>query len=174
MRGRFALIATALGWAVIAAAPDVAAAQCRLCETPSIERESAEAGQPVSLQVEAMLDFDQLILMASGDGVATLLPDGTRSVSGSLGGFSGRAMVGSVSIRGEPGRAVRVDMPRRIELRSRGGGRIAIDRLTTDLPAGARLDSAGRLIFRFGGRLQVSGDAEGDYRGDLPITVEYL
>ena len=36
-----------------------------------------------------------------------------------------------------------------------------------------RLDSAGNLTFRFGGRLHVSGDAEGDYRGDLPITAEY-
>jgi hypothetical protein len=37
----------------------------------------------------------------------------------------------------------------------------------------ARLDSAGSLSFRFGGRLTISGDAEGDYRGDVPITVEY-
>ena len=33
--------------------------------------------------------------------------------------------------------------------------------------------SAGNLTFRFGGRVQISGDADGDYRGDLPITVEY-
>ena len=36
-----------------------------------------------------------------------------------------------------------------------------------------QLDAAGNLTFRFGGRLRVSGDADGDYRGDLPITVEY-
>ena len=44
----------------------------------------------------------------------------------------------------------------------------------TDLPAAPRLDSAGSLSFRFGGRLVVNGDADGQYRGDLPITVEYL
>jgi len=30
------------------------------------------------------------------------------------------------------------------------------------------------LSFRFGGRVRISGDAEGDYRGDLPVTAEYL
>jgi hypothetical protein len=30
------------------------------------------------------------------------------------------------------------------------------------------------LRFRFGGELDVSGNVEGDYRGDIPITVDYL
>jgi hypothetical protein len=42
------------------------------------------------------------------------------------------------------------------------------------LPVTPQLDSSGNLAFRFGGRLSVAGDAEGDYRGDVPITVEYL
>jgi hypothetical protein len=29
------------------------------------------------------------------------------------------------------------------------------------------------LSFRFGGRVRITGNADGDYRGDLPITVEY-
>jgi len=37
-----------------------------------------------------------------------------------------------------------------------------------------RLDSGGKLTFRFGGRIRVTGNADGDFRGDLPITVEYL
>jgi Domain of unknown function (DUF4402) len=65
-------------------------------------------------------------------------------------------------------------LPDRIELYSVSGGRIAIDDLISDLPAMPKLDAAGRLSFRFGGRLKVSGDAEGQYRGDVPITVEYL
>ena len=55
-----------------------------------------------------------------------------------------------------------------------GGNRISIDGIESDLPASARLDSSGSLSFRFGGRLQIIGDADGDYRGDVPITVEYL
>jgi hypothetical protein len=53
------------------------------------------------------------------------------------------------------------------------GGRITLDNLVSDLPASPRLDSAGNLEFRFGGRVRITGDADGDYRGNLPITVEY-
>ncbi|HVL78343.1 MAG TPA: DUF4402 domain-containing protein [Sphingomicrobium sp.] len=174
MKGRLALAAVALAGATIVAAPPAGAVQCRLCNAPSTAPEIARNSAPVTLQVEASLNFDRLILMTAGDGVATLLPDGTRTVSGSLTSFSGRAMVGSVSIRGEPGRAVRVDLPRRVELYSPAGGRMIIEGLIADLPSAPRLDSTGRLEFRFGGRLRVSGDSEGDYRGDIPVTVEYL
>ena len=44
----------------------------------------------------------------------------------------------------------------------------------SDLPAQPRLDSQGLLTFRFGGELHVQGDASGDYRGDVPINVDYL
>jgi hypothetical protein len=49
-----------------------------------------------------------------------------------------------------------------------------IEDIVSDLPGSARLNASGTLTFRFGGRLRVSGDAEGEYRGDVPITVEYL
>jgi hypothetical protein len=82
-------------------------------------------------------------------------------------------MVGSAVVHGQPGRAVRVELPPRIELYSLSGGRITVDNVASDLPALPRLDSAGNLTFRFGGRVTVTGDSEGDYRGDMPITVEY-
>jgi len=69
---------------------------------------------------------------------------------------------------------LRVELPHRIELYSLSGGRIMLDQVVTDLPAMPRLDSAGNLSFRFGGRLVVTGEADGQFRGDLPITVEYL
>ena len=151
-----------------------AAAQCRLCDTPTTSRDEGSADGPVSLDIETRLDFDRLILLGSGDGTATLLPNGERSVSGIVSDMSGRAMVGSAVIHGEAGRAVRIDLPARIELYSLSGGRIAIEDIVSDLSAGARLDATGTLAFRFGGRLRISGDAEGEYRGDVPITVEYL
>jgi hypothetical protein len=49
-----------------------------------------------------------------------------------------------------------------------------IEDLASDLPPNPRLDSTGSLQFRFGGRLEIGGDAEGEYRGGVPITVEYL
>lgn len=174
MTGRIALLL--LGTAVaaaLAAAPD-ARAQCRLCEKPTTEREGAGDSDVILLQVEAGLDFDRLILIAPGQGSATLLPDGSRKVSGTITAIGGRAMVGQVRIHGEAGRAVLVGLPERVELYSVDGGRIVIDEIVSDLPPGPRLDGAGVLNFRFGGRLEVSGDAYGEFRGEVPITVDYL
>ena len=154
--------------------PSVADAQCRLCDTPTTAPESADSGDSVSLQIEAALDFDSLVLLGGGDGTAALLPDGSRQVSGMVGAISSRAMVGGATVRGEPGRAVRIDLPRRIELHSLSGGQVVMDEIVSDLPAEPKLNASGQLSFRFGGRLRVSGDSEGEYRGDIPITVEYL
>ena len=88
--------------------------------------------------------------------------------------ISSRAMVGTATVRGEPGRPVRIDLPRQVELYSVSGGRLSVDEIVSDLPASAKLDSTGTLSFRFGGRISVTGNAEGDYRGDMPITAEYL
>lgn len=155
-------------------APVPAAGQCRLCDTPTTKFDSGGAAQEVSLDIETSLDFDRLVLLAVGEGTATLLPDGSRSATGVVGDISGRAMAGSGRLRGEPGRAVRVELPRVITLHSLSGGRLTIENIVSDLPPAPRLDSAGSLEFRFGGRLRISGDAEGDYRGDIPITAEYL
>jgi hypothetical protein len=65
-------------------------------------------------------------------------------------------------------------MPERIALFGPTGGSLTIQRLASDLPPSPRLDENGRLRVRFGGELHVAGDAEGDYRGDIAITVDYL
>jgi hypothetical protein len=150
-----------------------AAAQCRLCSKPDTALTGMAAEDGISLQIESSLDFDRLVLMGASGGAAVIRPDGSSAAQGSLAGVSARAMVGSASVHGEPGRAVRVELPGRIELFSLGGGRITVDEVGSDLPALPRLDSAGNLSFRFGGRISISGDSDGQYRGDLPITVEY-
>jgi len=160
---------------MLASAPQRVAAQCRLCAVPTSGLETeAVAVSTVRLEVEASLDFDRLIVTGPDGGTASLAPDGSRSVSGSVTELTSRAMVGSAVIRGEPGRTVRISLPSRIEMHGLAGNRISIDGIESDLPASARLDSNGSLSFRFGGQLQIVGDAEGDYRGDVPITVEYL
>ena len=83
-------------------------------------------------------------------------------------------MVGSVVVRGQPGRLVRIGFPTSILLHGLAGNSIRVSSLVSDLPAAARLDSQGSLQFRFGGALEISGAVEGDYRGDIPITVDYL
>lgn len=156
---------------LLCAAP--AAAQCRLCGGG--EGMAAEAGSsvPVQLEVETSLDFDSVVLVGSAGGTAVLDANGARTTTGGLQGLSSRAMTGEVVIKGEPGRSIRIDLPPRIDLFGTKGT-LSISRISSDLPSAPRLDSDGRLRFRFGGELFVTGDAEGQYRGNVPITVEYL
>lgn len=163
-------------WGAVSALPagDARAAQCRLCsaeESPGTAE--AEAGS-MAIEVQTSLDFDRLVLIGPSGGTARLGADGSRITSGAIGQFSGRAMAGSVVIRGEPNRPVRIDLPERITLDGWNGGRIVIEDIGSNLPSSPRLDGNGRLSFRFGGELRVDGESEGDYRGEVPITVEYL
>ena len=169
---RLALICAAT--AVSAVPLGRADAQCRLCETPTTSRDERSDGAPVALDIETSLSFDRLILLGEGEGSALIRPDGSTSALGMIAPVGPRAMVGSAIIRGEPNRTVRVELPHQITLHSANGREIGFDDVVSDLPALPRLDSTGTLRFRFGGRLRISGEAEGDYRGDLPITVEYL
>ncbi len=159
--------------AVTAAMPWPANGQCRLCATPETSQSADAADAGINLQIESSLDFDRLILLGGGDGAAVIRPDGSSTAQGSLAGLSSRAMVGSAAVHGEPGRAVRVELPRQIQLFSVSGGHITVDDVASDLPSLPKLDGAGNLTFRFGGRISIRGDSDGQYRGDLPITVEY-
>lgn len=177
MKGRHAVLvcltlAGVLGLAAPASPQDVGA-PCRLCNPDSkpVEEKPAE---PVSLDVEASLNFDRLILAGAGSGTAELGPDGSRSVSGSVTAISARAMVGEVTVRGEAGRSVRIDLPPSIELHGMNGGTIRLESIRSDLPPDPRLDSGGLLRFRFGGIIRVTGDTDGEYRGDVRIDVEYF
>jgi hypothetical protein len=174
MASRYVLAGSLAVAAFIGGASDPSRAQCRLCSSPTTQLPQDDDGGTIQLEVQTRLDFDRLVLLGAGSGSATLLPNGESSTSGSVATVSARAMVGSVTVRGQPNRAVRIELPLRIQLYSIGGASIAIDRIETDLPGAPLLDSAGNLSFRFGGRLEINGDAEGEYRGDIPITVEYL
>jgi hypothetical protein len=160
------LFLAALAASLAGASP--AGAQCRLCANPTTALSQSGDGEGIALEVQTTLDFDRLVLAGQGHGAAVIRPDGSSAAEGALSGISARAMVGSATVHGTPDRIVRIELPRRID-----GGRITLDDVVSDLPSLPRLDSAGNLTFRFGGRVQISGDADGDYRGDLPITVEY-
>src|SRR5947208_2685310 len=98
-------------------------AQCRLCAKPTTALGDEQGKGDVALEIESGLDFDRLILFGQGDGTATLRPDGSNGADGAISQLGPRAMVGSASVHGEANRLVRVELPRRIELYSLGGGR---------------------------------------------------
>jgi hypothetical protein len=155
------------------ALPQDVTVPCSLC-APATPIAVDKPATPVKLDVEVNLDFDRLVLSGGGDGSAELGPDGVRNVSGSIASIGARAMVGEVVIRGEPGRYVRVDLPRRIELQGFSGGVIRLESLRSDLPQMPRLDDNGRLKFRLGGVLHLTGDVSGEFRGDVTIDVDYI
>jgi hypothetical protein len=167
----FALVPAALAAAVAGVSP--AGGQCRLCDKPTTSVSRSADGDGIELEIETSLDFGRLVLSGAGQGAAVIRPDGSSAAEGALAEVSARAMVGTAVIRGTAGRTVRVELPQRIDLYSIGGGRITLDEVVSDLPSVPKLDSAGMLVFRFGGRVTVTGDSEGAYRGDMPITVEY-
>jgi hypothetical protein len=177
MLGRRPLLSCLASFAAIGlaapASPQDVQAPCRLCGATSLSIEEKPA-TPIKLDVDASLDFDQLILTGAGSGTAELGPDGSRSVTGTITALSARAMVGEVTVRGEPGRMLRVDLPRNIELYGFNGGSISIDSIRSDLPAAPRLDSNGKLSFRFGGVIRIAGDTDGQFRGDVRIDVDYF
>jgi hypothetical protein len=160
-------------FAATAAGSSPAGGQCRLCDKSTTALSQSPDGDGIQLEIESSLDFGRLILAGGGQGAAVIHSDGSSAAQGSLAGVSARAMVGTASIHGTAGRAVRVELPRRIDLYSVSGGRITLDEVVSDLSALPRLDSAGDLTFRFGGRVTVTGESDGEYRGDMPITVEY-
>ena len=172
-RSTFAVaVLAALALAAPASSQDVGA-PCQLCDTAP-DQQDAKPATPVSLDVETSLDFDRLILAGAGDGSAEIGPDGSRSVSGSITAIGARAVVGHVTIRGEPGRFVRVMLPGRIELTGLSGGTIALDSIKSDLSSAPQLGSDGTLSFRFGGILHITSEVDGEFRGDVPIDVDYF
>ena len=157
------------------AMPRPAVAQCRLCSQPTTVRVDPDgASTPLRVEVRTTLDFDRLILTGDGAGAAILAPDGSGRARGSVGMLSSRAVAAEIVVRGEPGRAVRVDLPDHIDLYGLKGGSVRIGAIDSDLPLSPALDSAGELRIRIGGELTVDGDVDGDFRGDVPVIVDYL
>ena len=146
---------------------------CRLC-TGTESRDTESPAKPIRLEVRSRLDFDSLIFAGLGTGTIRLSADGNAQTSGAVSATGARAMPGSVTIRGEPGRAVRVELPTMVQLYGDRGGQMRIESLATDLPRLPVIGPDGELNFRFGGVLKLDGEADGAFRGDVDILVEYL
>lgn len=160
----------------------VAVACCWLMLAGAAEPSHRETGfegavvdeTPLRVEIRTQLDFSRATTGGNGNGQISIDPNnGTRRVAGDVVDLGGSALAGSAVLTGEPGRAVRIDMPLSIRMTSSGGGSIMITNLRTNLPPHARLDGFGRLEFSFGGDLEIKGSVAGTFRGRIPITAEY-
>jgi hypothetical protein len=154
----------------LAPLPAGAELPCLVC-APSVSAEE----RPLSIDIMASLDFARVAATASGGGSAAIDP-ATREqrLAGNAVALGGYPVAGEVVVRGTPGRAVRIDLPAEARLSTAAGGSVALVDLSTDLPPAPRLDAAGVLRFRFGGRLLIGPGANGHFRGRIPITASYI
>lgn len=148
-------------------------AQCLLCVPQAAASASERAPAPLALEIGSGLDFDRVAFAPGGGSVSIDPVSRSRRVEGALFDLGGLVMIGSATVRGEAGRAVRIGLPQDVSLRNASGTDARISRLVTDLPAAPRLGPDGTLRFSFGGRLDVTGEGDGDFRGRIPITVDY-
>ena len=159
--------------------PDEAEAQCRLCaDSPASENVSDAVANrqeiPLQIEITANLDFSRMALLGANGGVVSIDPvSGAKQISGSIANLGGMSLHGEGRLTGEPGRNVRVSLPDRIQLSAPNGSTAELEKLETNLPAMARLDQNGRLVFAFGGQLRVRGDSSGQFRGRISITADY-
>ena len=153
------------------------AAQCRLCPADSgrsVTQISQGSETPLRIEITANLDFSRLALLNRSGGEVSIDPvSGHRQISGAVTDLGGMSLNGEGRLQGEPGRYVRVTLPDTILLSAPNGSTAEVVKLETNLPAQAKLDHEGRLTFSFGGKLRVTGNAGGRYRGRIAITADY-
>lgn len=159
------LIATGL----LGAMPVHAQDSCRLCYA-----EGAAGERPLTLEIWTDLSFAKLALLSrSGGSAAVDAQTGGKSTQGDLISLGGTAVTGRGRITGEPLRPVRVDLPMRVPMTAPDGSSAELVEFVTNLPQRPALDASGQLEFTFGARLVVRNGSGGNYRGRIPITVDY-
>jgi len=168
---RVTTIGALLGCAAFAATP--AAGQCLLCG--EAQPTAAPPTTPLSIDVETTLDFSKVGLIAINQGGNVVIDPitGRRTISGALVDLGGLPVQGTVTVRGAPREKVRIDLPGNVTMTSADGGTLRLNDFQTSLKNNPRLGSDGTLRFTFGARLQVDGRSDGDFRGAIPIIVDY-
>jgi hypothetical protein len=147
---------------------------CRLCAAPERAALPNVPPQPLRIEVETALDFSRVAMADNGGGDIRIDPhNGARQVGGGLIDLGGMPVRGTVRLFGVPGRAVRIDLPQRVQLRSNTGAIAEVVDLATDLSPAPMLGPDGMLSFSFGGRLTARGAVSGNFRGSIAITADY-
>lgn len=165
------------GIAMLLGAASPAAAQCLLCTDSSAPASSSVDGilpdLPLRVDVIADLDFSRLVA-GDGGGSITLDPhSGGGQTQGNVAPLGGYGFSGRVIVTGTPLRNVRISLPDSITLTASNGRTARVTQISTGEAPVLRLGVTGRLEFSFGGRLDISGNDDGDYRGRIPVTVSY-
>jgi hypothetical protein len=143
---------------------------CKLC----LENREQKPKAPLEIEVHSGLDFSRLALSGNGGGAATIdAQTGAKFTQGNMIDLGGSSYQGRARVTGEPYAMIRIEMPSRVTLYSASGARIELNDFRTDLPSLPVLDGNGALEFNFGAKLETQGGQGGNFRGRIPIHVEY-
>jgi hypothetical protein len=135
---------------------------------------AANAERPLSIAVESGLQVGRLGLTGRQDGVAAIDPQtGAKRIGANMIDLGGMSFQGKATITGQPLKPVRIELPRAVLLRSPSGAEAELSNFRTDLPPVAMLDSHGQLQFNFGATIASKDGQGGNFRGRIPIRVEY-
>ena len=158
--------------AILFTAPAVADDDvCELCER-ALQKDEA---RPLQIEIESGLQFSRLALRGPADGGAEIDPQtGAKRVDANMIDLGGMSFQGRATVTGGPLRPVRIELPQSVRLRSPSGAEAELTGFVTDLPPVAILDANGRLEFSFGARLNSQGARGGNFRGRIPIHVDYF
>ncbi|APG63407.1 hypothetical protein LPB140_00055 [Sphingorhabdus lutea] len=147
---------------------------CRLCAPVDEAQADNESEIPLEIDVSTGLNFSKAALSGQSGGAIDINPHhGGKSVQGGLIDLGGMSLVGTVNVKGTPGRNVRIELPQSVEMTASSGGVVRVVDIKHDMPALAQLDQNGRLTFSFGGRLVITQSVSGMFRGRIPVTVNY-
>lgn len=157
-------------FAALAAAAPAGASDCTLC----LDTDKPAPKKPLEIEVDSGIDFSRFARVGIGDGSASIDPQtGARTASGNLVGLGGLAFQGHARITGEPNAYVRIELPGSVTLYSPSGAEVRLSDFRTDLPSVPALDDNGTLEFDFGARMETIKGQDGDFRGRIPIRIEY-
>lgn len=170
-------VAAAGAVAIMLGAAVPASAQCLLCSDNGTPSSSIVGGTlpelPLRVEVIADLDFSRLVA-GQGGGSITLDPrSGNGQARGDVASLGGYGFSGRVIVTGTPLRNVRISLPDSITLTASNGRTARVTQISTGEAPVRSLGVAGRLEFSFGGKLDLSGGEDGDFRGRIPVTVSY-
>ena len=165
------LIFAVLACAVPLSGTTAVAQACQLCG--SVPAKDKAALRPLTVDISATLDFSTAVHTNRGAGSITIdARTGRQQLTGLI-ALGGPALVGTVTITGEPFARIIVDLPNSILLNSNLGAVADVTQIRSDLLPHPVIGQDGRLVFTFGGRLTVRDEAAGDFRGRIPITADY-
>ncbi len=143
---------------------------CRLCFGSD---GTAAAERPLAIEIFTDLSFSRLAMTGDNGSAAIDPQSGAKRIEGGMIDLGGMSVQGHGRVTGMPQRRVRVDLPHRVTMSAPDGTNAELSDLVTDLPANPVLDAAGNLEFTFGGKLNLRSSQGGNFRGRIPISVDY-